>query len=127
MGKRLAIRDARPEQIFSSPAVRALSTAKVIAGELGYDPTEVVANEEIYGAGARELFEIIRNLDNRFDRIMLVGHNPTMTDLVNGLSGSNLFNVPTCGVLTLGFQTDSWLDIGIGKGDLLDFDYPKKS
>ena len=127
MGKRMAKRDARPEHILSSPAVRALTTAKVIAAELGYKSTDVIVNEEIYGAGAGELFEMIRNLDSRFDQIMLVGHNPALTDLVNLLAGSDIVNVPTCGVVVLGFQTDSWMNIGIGTGELLEFDYPKRS
>ncbi|MDH5587807.1 MAG: histidine phosphatase family protein, partial [Nitrospirota bacterium] len=70
---------------------------------------------------------IIRELDAAIDCAMLVGHNPTFTDLINALSGSQIENVPTCGMAILRFPTDTWSKIGQIQGELLDFDYPKKT
>lgn len=127
MGKRLAKRDAQPQLIISSPAVRALTTAKRIAAELDYDPADIQIDEEIYGAGTRELFEMIRTLDDRFDRIMVVGHNPALTDLVNLLAGTDILNVPTCGVAVISNPVNTWQDFELGTGELQAFDYLKRS
>ena len=126
MGKRLAKRGVRPDYILSSPAVRALTTARVIAKKLGCREADVVVNEAVYGAGTSTLHGIIRGIDNRFERAMLVGHNPSFTVLVNQLAGVSIENVPTCGVAVLVFETDNWADVGNGTAKLLEFDYPKK-
>lgn len=126
MGKRLAKRAVRPELVVSSPAVRALTTAQLIAGELRFKGADVVVDEQVYGGGPHELIEVIRGFDNRFDRVMLVGHNPALTELVNLLTDSETENVPTCGVAVLGCDTECWVDVGKERAELLEFDYPKK-
>jgi len=125
MGQQLATRGADPELIVSSSAVRALTTAQVLAQELGIQPEDVVADDRIYCADPSDLIELIRSFDDRKHRIMLVGHNPTMTSLVNELTGSHVGNVPTCGVATLSFGATDWSEAG--KAELLDFDYPKNT
>ncbi len=127
MGKRLAARAIRPELIVSSPAVRALTTAVAIAEELGYGRPDVVGEERIYGAGTLGLVEVIRHFDNTVDCVMLVGHNPALTELVNYLAECDIENVPTCGTAVLSFDVDKWTDVGKLRGNLLDFDYPKRS
>ncbi|MFQ5995007.1 MAG: histidine phosphatase family protein [Acidiferrobacterales bacterium] len=126
MGMRLAQRTDRPELIVSSPAGRALTTAQVFATELGYEPADVTVDEDIYAAGPRELIEVIRGFDDQYQQIMLVGHNPALTDLVNQLAGSDIENMPTCGVAVLRFETDTWATVETGTAKLLEFDYPKK-
>ena len=126
MGKRIAKREVRPGLIVCSPAVRALTTAKVIAKEMGLRAADVVVDERIYGADPPELIDVIRDFDNRFDCIMLVGHNPTLTDLVNELTEADIDNVPTCGVAVLSFDVKKWKEVGNVTAQLLDFDYPKK-
>ena len=126
MGKRLAKRPLGPELIVSSPAVRALATAEAIAEELGSVPSEVRVEEQVYGSDTTGLIEVIRHLNNRFDRVMMVGHNPALTELINLLTESNIDNVPTCGVAVLTFGTDTWEDIGSVRAKLVAFDYSKK-
>lgn len=126
MGQRLAERAIRPELIVSSPAVRALTTAQTIARELSISPDDVVLDERIYGADPSELIEVLRDIDDRYDCIMLVGHNPGLTDLVDRLTGEDLANVPTCGIAMLSFALKQWGEVGDAPAQLLDFDYPKK-
>ena len=57
---------------------------------------------------------------------MIFGHNPGFTDLVNYLSGSNIYNIPTCGIAEIDFNINTWKDIDRNGGELIDFDYPKK-
>jgi phosphohistidine phosphatase len=115
-----------PQRIISSSAVRARTTAEIFASELSYDLAEIVVTDEIYGVGTTELLEMIQGFDDELDKVMLVGHNPTVTDLANGLAQCNIHNVPTCGVLVIGFQVEQWSDIEDGKGNLFAFAYPKK-
>jgi phosphohistidine phosphatase len=126
MGKEMVKHNVVPQRIISSSAVRARTTAEIFASELSYDLAEIVVTDEIYGVGTTELLEMIQGFDDELDKVMLVGHNPTVTDLANGLAQCNIHNVPTCGVLVIGFQVEQWSDIEDGKGNLFAFAYPKK-
>ena len=114
------------EGIISSTALRACTTAKLIAEGIGFPVESVNLDPTIYLSGPLKLLEIVRNLDDRLEKVMLVCHNPTITEFANCLSGANIDNIPTCGLVKLKLDTNSWGHAEFGKGTLLDFDYPKK-
>jgi phosphohistidine phosphatase SixA len=70
MGKRLAKRAVKPELIVSSPAVRALATAKIIARKLDYELKEIVVDDRLYPGDADKLLTVIHRLDNELKRVM---------------------------------------------------------
>jgi len=125
MGKRLRKRQPQPAIIISSSAVRAETTAILLAEAIDYPISDITIDERLYGAEAKDVVSIIHELDNSIDCAMLVGHNPTFTDLINSLAGTQIDNVPTCGMAVLSFPTNTWSEIGQIQGKLLDFDYPK--
>ena len=125
MGGRLAERNYFPDVIVSSSAVRALATAEAIAEEIGYPRSEIVVDERIYGADVTDWLEVIHTLGDAWDRAMCIGHNPGLTDLVNYLADDQIGNVPTCGIVDLVFDVDSWTLVGGIDPVGVDFDYPK--
>lgn len=126
MGKRLAGRGILPDLIASSPAKRAQSTARRLAKKLDYPKNNIVIIDSLYGASIRQMTEIVRGLDNSFDTVYLVGHNPEITIFANYLGRLNIDNVPTCGVVALELNAVSWCDVDKDKGKLIFFDYPRK-
>lgn len=124
MGKRLAQRSVRLDLIISSPAKRAIATAKRMAKELDSDK-RIVEEEKLYDAGARQILAVIRSVDDEHDAIMLVAHNPGVTDLVNQISGERLDNIPTCGIVELTYAVEAWKEIALAKPVDFSFDYPK--
>ena len=58
--------------------------------------------------------------------LVAFGHNPGLTDLTNHLSGSVIYNIPTCGIAEIDFDISSWSNLTDGLGKLVSFDYPKK-
>lgn len=126
MGKRLQKRKPQPEVIISSSAMRAKTTAIILASAIGYPTSDISINARLYGAEPEDVLSIIGNLDDTIDCAMLVGHNPTFTALVNALGHCDLDNMPTCGVAVLAFPTDAWVEIESVQGNLVEFDYPKK-
>lgn len=126
MGKHLAGYKIKPELIYSSPAVRALKTAEKIAKELGFKKSDVVVNEGIYTFDGGNLADVIKELDDKYDTVMLVGHNPAITALANEISDAGIDNIPTCGVALIEFDVRKWKDAARGGGRLVEFDYPKK-
>ena len=111
MGKRLAERGVKPDLILSSPAVRALATAEIIAKDLDYKTKDIVVDERLYGGTAEDLLEIIRGLGDKTKRAMLFGHNPELAELAHRLCGY-ITDMPTCAVAEFTFNTKSWSSVG---------------
>jgi phosphohistidine phosphatase len=72
------------------------------------------------------LLKVVRGADDALVSLMLVGHNPGMTDFANVLSDCRIDNIPTCGLYCADFAVERWRDVRPGIGVLVCFDYPKK-
>lgn len=127
MGERLARSGRDPDLMVSSSAVRALDTARAIAGKLGYPCERIAASERLFHAGVAELLQVIQGVDDSVDSLMLFGHNPGLTDLANHIGPREILNMPTCAVLHLRFQADIWSTVGDVPGDEVRYDYPKRA
>lgn len=124
MGKRLAGRNVKPDVILSSPALRALKTAQLVAGEIGYATQDIAVDERLYASSAESLLAVVRTLDNKLGSAMLFGHNPGMSELASGLSDGNL-EMPTCAVAEFRYDTKSWSDVGAIAPAKVTLDTPK--
>lgn len=127
MGRRIADHGIRPSLIISSPAERAWTTAKTIAEELSY-PLEFLQREDsLYLASLDDFLDVLIAQDKDFNSIMVVGHNPGMTDFANFLSPGLTHNLPTAGVVSVEIDQDHWKLYERPKTRLLVHDYPKKT
>jgi phosphohistidine phosphatase len=101
-----------PDVILTSDASRALETSELVAagclfaGDLTVEP-------DIYGASAEALAGIVRRLPAAAAYAVLVGHNPSMVDLVTLLAGPDVAidHLPTAGLVHLEHDTDRWAEI----------------
>jgi len=126
MARRLRSRRLKPDLILSSPAVRAVTTASVMAREIRVPAARVVQDERLYLAGPADLLAVVRELGGEARHLMVFGHNPGMTEFANRLSaGDQIDNLPTCGVFTAEFDVPDWSGLGWGGGQEAEFDYPK--
>ena len=127
MGGRAVEAGIRPSLIVSSPAVRAWTTAKIFATELGYPIEFLQREDDIYLASLNSLLDVIASQDPGFNNLMLFGHNPGLTNLANYLSPGLTTNLPTAGLVSVQFERDDWQLYERPKTDLLVYDYPKKT
>jgi phosphohistidine phosphatase len=125
MGAILADWGPPVDRVISSSAVRALKTAELVTGEMGLPWDEIQIEEDLYHATEYEMLDIIREQEDYLDGLLLFGHNPGMTYLVNDLSDLDLENLPTCGVVILQFDVDSWAEIGEALATSADIHIPK--
>ena len=124
MGERLAKSDAKPDVILSSPAVRALATAELIVRKLDYKVKDIVVDERLYAATSEDLLQIIRELGDKSKCVMLVGHNPELTELAHRLA-SKIADMPTCAVAEFTFDTTSWSTVGLREPIKVTLNRPK--
>lgn len=127
MAQTLAHKIATPLLILSSPAMRARQTACYIALALNYEEQRIRYEHALYGADLEQFLQLMHGLDDRLQQLLLVGHNPGITNLVNYLCQSDIDNIPTCGICLITLNIKKWAMLGQGQGELLEFDYPKKS
>ena len=126
MGQRLAMHGEAPEVIISSPANRARRTTELVASALHYKKSTIKLEPRIYDASVETLIKLVNQFDDAWQRVMLVGHNPGLTDLAKALTHCDLDNIVTCGVVKIEFDAISWSNIQCNSGRLLFYDYPKK-
>jgi phosphohistidine phosphatase len=126
MAQRVTHRSHRPDLIVTSPALRAQQTAEAMAAALGLEAASLVVDERVYDATAADLVDVIRSLDDRHARVMLVGHHPGITEIVNDLADAHLEKLPTCGVAEIRLDVRSWADVRDGCAALIELDTPKK-
>ncbi len=125
MGELLKEKVVNPDIVFSSPAKRASKTAQIIAEQIGYSKKDIIYDERIYEASSRELVDFIKTIDEKYNSVMIFGHNPEFTMLTNFLSKNYIDNIPTCGIVALELN-GSWKDIEKNTAKMLFFDYPKR-
>ena len=126
MGKRLAEAGIRPSLIASSPAVRAWTTARVVAAQMSYPVEFLMRENSLYHASLNDLLDVIVEQDEGFQSLLIVGHNPGLTDLVNFLYPSLTNNLPTAGVVSVNIDQDHWKLYEPPNTELILHDYPKK-
>lgn len=126
MGRRLAAQNVLPDLLISSPAKRAAATARRIAEVIGYSKERIRKDRDFYHGDIGDFMNVIQNTNSEVNSLMIFGHNPGLTDLTNMLSGSSIYNIPTCGIVEIEFNVDSWDEVRKGNGKLISFDYPKK-
>ena len=125
MASRILNRNQVPELIVSSSALRALTTARHFAQVWDKPVEQIIQERAIYEANVKTLLQVVNQLDNKYQRVAMFGHNPGFTDFANYLADADIHNIPTCGTVLIEFPVDDWAQVSHHTGSLLKFDYPK--
>jgi phosphohistidine phosphatase len=123
MGKRLLEQGIKPDLIISSSAIRTTSTALILARNIGYEASKIELRPDLYEATVEKYINALKSLDDKISTVMLVGHNPTITDTANALTSPFRYDFVTCTVLGLTTSIKSWKDLN--KAAELMHDFPK--
>ena len=127
MGEILAARMEVPDIIVSSTALRARTTAGIIAAKLGYADSAIVEDREIYNASTAQLLKVLRHIDESHQSAVLFGHVPGVLDLTNSLCpGAGIDHFPTCSAAIVALEIDYWGELDEGCGKLIEHLIPKQ-
>jgi len=124
MAKALKEKKVMPDLILSSSAKRAKLTARGLAKEIEYN-RKIKYIDALYMAEPETIRELIKDVNNKYDTIFIVGHNPETTELSNMMIDDYIDNVPTLGIVALKLPIDDWKAFKLGKGKMQFFIYPK--
>jgi len=116
MGEYLVEQRVLPQVIVYSPARRAHATAISLATAMQVPSAGFVEDDRIYAAAIATLIAVIKEWDDTWECVMMVGHNPGMADMAAVLTGKVVGHVPTCTVMGFGLDVASWSDVAPGCG-----------
>ncbi len=120
MAKRLAKREKGELTIVTSPAFRAIETALIFAGITKTDYNSIIINESIYSSfGIDHLVHILGEVGEGSETVVLFGHNPSFSLLVNHFSETNRGFMPKSGVACFEFQSSVWSGISVSNATLI--------
>jgi phosphohistidine phosphatase len=101
-----------PDLILTSSARRALDTAILFSQGLGIPFEKITEEKRLYYAEAEQILDFLFDLPPETETVMIVGHNPTLTNFVNRYLDDKIDVLPTSGVVALKLNTDDWLHAG---------------
>jgi phosphohistidine phosphatase len=100
-----------PDLIITSPALRALETARIMQHGLGLSSEQLREEKSIYSSDSEKLEDLFYDLPVATENILLVGHNPAVTSFVNNFLENKIDALPTSAVVGLEFNTHEWSSI----------------
>ncbi len=106
------------DSIICSPAMRAKTTALSLLSALNINSDYIQFDQAIYSAEVAELFEIIKETKDNCRHLLVIGHNPTLSDLVTNLVKGFADGLRTCDFISIELNVDHWSDIHRGVGKL---------
>lgn len=96
---------------ISSPAIRAMSTALIIAHETGYPKDRIMIYPKLYEAKVAIYSDVLFSIDEVYDTAFIFGHNPGISEAVQELGKGPICDLPPCSVTCIGFETADWTTV----------------
>ncbi|MDA3947262.1 MAG: histidine phosphatase family protein [Helicobacteraceae bacterium] len=109
MGRLLSEKQLTPQLILSSDAKRARETVERVTEACGYKG-EIIFSKALYAAGQEAYIRLLKELDDKYSHVMVVGHNPGLEELVERLTGED-HRLPTAALVKVKLPIVSWHEL----------------
>lgn len=97
-----------PDLVICSPALRTAQTAELFCKGLDYRPNDVIRDILLYESSAAEYKRVLEKVKPEFKSLLLIGHNPSLTDFANRYLPIRIDELPTTGVIWVEFESSNW-------------------
>lgn len=105
---KLKLLKLEPDLVICSPAKRTRQTAEYFYDKLKYEEGKVQFDKRIYESSAQDLFEVIRKTSPEVKTLVVIGHNPSLTNFANYFMKEKIDEMPTTGVVWLELENKDW-------------------
>jgi len=125
MGELMKELDILPDLILSSTAKRARATAEIVADESGFEG-EIQLSRDLYSFSPEAYLEALTDVPDEFQRLMIVGHNPGLEEILEALTGS-YERLPTAALVQISLPIEHWVELNEEiEGELINVWLPKE-
>ncbi len=115
-----------PDLFITSNAKRARQTANIFAESLNYSKDDIRKEQFIYdGYTTSNMLQYLSQFEDKYDTIIIFGHNPDIASFTVNLLTENLWHFPTSCTTVIHFNADNWKDIQAREGKMILYTYPK--
>ena len=124
MSNYLREKEKKIDKLILSTSIRTRLTSKYFIEKIHFNSISYL--DELYHASYSEIIKIISKIENNFNNIMVIGHNPGLTELINHFTDMRIYNIPTSGIIKVEFKEDKWSKITENKGKIVYKKFPKE-
>ena len=112
------------DYLHSSRSVRTFETSNYFINQIQFGKVEY--DDSLYHSSAPSILNMIRNYSDNFSSVMIIAHNPGLTNLINDITNIYIDNLPTTGLAEIDFNCLRWNDISSKKSNLVEIKFPKQ-
>ena len=124
-GRYLSDKGFLPDRVICSNARRAISTVELIVEQVKFNTNDVELIPDLYNASVRTLLAMINNTSDEHSKLLVVGHNPTISYFAEYVSGEPIGTMSTAGIVFITFNVDSWEEVSQDVGKFIFYEYPE--
>jgi phosphohistidine phosphatase len=100
-----------PDSIVTSSAARAFETSIFFASVFKINEKNISATRKLYYCSAKTILNQVYNLPETINCLMVVAHNPGISDLTRGLTAGRSFFMENTQVIVLEFDIEQWYEV----------------
>ncbi|OFX80260.1 MAG: hypothetical protein A2X12_04205 [Bacteroidetes bacterium GWE2_29_8] len=109
--EKLKSKNPKIDLVISSSAIRTIMTTEIFIKTFKYDKKNVMYKKELYNSEIEDIFEIFKEINNNVNNILLVGHNPAITNLAKLYSNNASIIMKTSDLVSVKILTENWIDV----------------
>lgn len=113
-----------PDRIYSSPATRALRTARIFAEGANLKEHQIHIENILYEPSVGSFYKVIESVPEDIRCIFVVSHNPGITEFIQDLDIAPFSGMPACGVFAFELMAEKWDDLSVADKRFLFFKHP---
>ena len=112
------------DYLHSSSSVRTFETSKYFINQIKFG--KIQYDDSLYHSSSSSLLNIIMNYSDDYQSVMVIAHNPGLTNLINNITDISLDNLPTTGLVEIEFKINNWSNISSENSNVIDLKFPKQ-
>jgi phosphohistidine phosphatase len=124
LGNLMKSKHIEADYIACSTSMRTRETAEYICEQIEFDPQKIYFSEDLYESSVRIILNVINNLNDSYQKVYIISHNPAITYLAEYVTGEVLGNVSPCGMVHLKLKNMSWNMLSQDKAKLVKYYNP---
>lgn len=112
---------------ISSPSMRTFETAKILADSFNYPSDGILTLKKLYRSETDILHDVIQSSDDSCKTVVLIGHNPELTELASSLTGNIDLIIPPSGCVAVRLPILKWTALKLNRNAPFELILPNKS
>ncbi len=114
-----------PQKVISSPAERAMETAKIFMDEMALYPSVLQIVDSLSEPVIKNFYDAIEAIQSSINTALICSHNPAITLFINDLDCQKVFDMPPCGVYAIKCDAERWEDFQNSEKSFVFYGHPQ--